>query len=163
MLQGAETRGFKDDVERAVLRAQDPADDDGRDHHRQDLRQVVGRPQEAGQPATELLADQVEQHGRQQEPHQGGDDDHRDDHRHAVGERGPELLVTHQPGPVLQPDPPRWPDAAIPGEAEIDVPDQRDQHDPGEQDEPRQQIPPEPAPGAGREQALAVALLRPPR
>jgi hypothetical protein len=65
--------------------------------------------------------------------------------------------------PFLQPDPFRRPDAAIPREAEIDVPGQRNKHHPREQHEPWQQIPPEPAAGAGGEQTLAAALLRPPR
>src|ERR1035437_7418280 len=163
VLQGAQPDGLQKDIQRTVLRAQYPADDDSRDHHGQDLRQVVGRPQEAGEPAAELLADEVEQHRGQHQSYEGGDYDHRDDHGDAVLKGRPELFVADERGPVRQPDPLRRQDAAIRGEAEIDVPDQRNQYYPGEQHEPGQQIPPESTATAGRKQTLAATLLQPRR
>ena len=77
----AEADRVEDLVEGTVLRAQDPSDDDGRDHGGQDLREVVGRAEEAGDPPAELLADEVEQHRGEDEPRERRDDDHGHDHR----------------------------------------------------------------------------------
>ena len=164
VLQAAEADGLEDDVERAVLRPQDPADHDRGDGDGEDLRQVVGSAQEAREPPAELLADEVEEHRGQQQAEQGGQDDHGHDHPDAVEERGPELGILQQGRPVVEADEDRGQDAAPRGEAEVDVPDQRNEDDDREQHESGDEVEPESAAAtasaAARQQGVVEPDLR---
>jgi hypothetical protein len=149
--QRVQVHRAQDGVQRPVARVQDPPPDDAGHRHRQDLRQVQPRAEQAGGAVAEPLGQIVEQHRGQQQPDQRRHHRHRHDQQRDVLEGRPEVGVVQQAGVVRQADPPGRADPRPPGEAQADGHEQR-HHD----DAQGQQ-------GAGDEEdQIAAAGRRPP-